>query len=263
MSVGPLPWIVTDSPLGRRNPTMKLSLLLLVSATMLFVFDPLTPAILYPLALAAVWFGARPQPRFLLLAHVPFIGFGLGMLVVNSITRPGEELFSFLGLQATVEGVRLGASMALRTFVIGVLSIGFVFSTDAVALTDSLHQQARLGPRLSHAVMAGYQILQDLPATWQLIRQAHAVRSPESSPGVRQFGHAAFSLLVVSLRRGERMAQSLESRGLGLAPRTIWKPVKLHRADWAMAAAVLAVLAVVLGLGITGGWIRGYSALLG
>ncbi len=268
MSAGPLPWVVTTSPLGRRNPTMKLALLFVVSFAMLFVFDPLTPALLYPLALASVLIWGRPPPRMLLLAHIPFIGFALGMLMINAITRPGEELFTFPGLQASVEGVNLGASLALRTFVLGVLSIGFVFSTDAVALTDSLHQQARLGPRLSHAILAGYQMFQDMPGTWQTIRQAHAVRAPEPAPGVRrprirEFGHAAFSLLVVSLRRGERMAQSMESRGLGLAPRTIWKPIRLQRADWTMAVGVLSVLAVVLGLGLAGGWIRGYSALWG
>ncbi|MDN5813896.1 MAG: energy-coupling factor transporter transmembrane component T family protein [Arthrobacter sp.] len=268
MSAGPLPWVNTATPLGRRNPTMKLAVLFVVSFALLFVFDPLTPALLYPLALAAVLIWGRPSPRMLLLAHIPFLGFALGMLMINAITRPGEELFTVLGLQASVEGVTLGASLALRTFVLGVLSIGFVFSTDAVALTDSLHQQARLGPRLCHAILAGYQMLQDMPGTWQTIRQAQSVRAPAPAPGVRrpgirEFGHAAFSLLVVSLRRGERMAQSMESRGLGLAPRTVWKPIRVERTDWIMAFGVLTVLVVVLGLGVTGGWIRGYSALWG
>lgn len=268
MSAAPFPWVVTTTPLGRRNPTMKLALLFVVSFALLFVFDPLTPALLYPLALAAVLIWGRSSPRMLLLAHIPFLGFALGMLMINAITRPGEELFTVLGLQVSVEGVNLGTSLALRTFVLGVLSIGFVLSTDAVALTDSLHQQARLGPRLSHAVLAGYQMLQDLPGTWQTIRQAHGVRAPELAPGlrrptIREFGHASFALLVVSLRRGERMAQSMESRGLGLTPRTIWKPNRLERADWIMATGVLSVLAVVLGLGVAGGWIRGYSALWG
>ena len=138
------------------------------------------------------------------------------------------------GLQITAEGLAVGASLGLRSMVIGVLSIGFVASTDGVALMTSLHQHARLGVRMTYAVLAGYRMLQEMPAEWQTIRSAHQVRAPLRSngrprSGVLSFGRSAFALLVVSLRKGERMAQSLESRGLGLGPRTTWRPVPLGR----------------------------------
>lgn len=257
---------VVGSALERRNPTVKLALLFVVSIVLMFVFDPITPAVLYLLGLAGILAATRIRARVLLLAHIPFLGFAFGLLIVNALSRPGEPVFEFVGLRVTVEGLTVGASLALRTLVIGILSIGFVTSTDGVKLMTSLHQHAGLGARLTYAILAGYRLLQGMPREWQTIRHAHAVRAPLRSDGrvpfgASTFGRAAFSLLVVSLRTGERMAQSLESRGLGLSPRTTWRPVPLDRTDWAMAAIVLVVLALVLAAGSLLGYLEGFDAL--
>jgi energy-coupling factor transport system permease protein len=252
---------VAPSPLSRRNPTIKLALLFLVSLVLLFVFDPVTPGVLYLLGLAAVLGFARIPARTLLLAHLPFVGFALGILIVNALSRPGEVLVDFPPIRVTVEGLVVGSSLALRTMSIGILSIGFVATTEPVALMTSLNQHARLSARVTFAVLAGYRMLQQLPREWQVIRQAQSVRSPlrargDTRFGVRAFGRAAFALLVVSLRRGERMSQSLESRGLGMGERTVWRPVPLGAGDWLLLVGTLAVVALVmtvvgaLGLGL-------------
>jgi len=266
VSAGIEPRRFTDSPLGRRNPTVKLALLFAVSLALLFVFDPVTPAALYVLALTAVAASARIPARVLLLSHIPFVGFGLGLLVVNALSRPGTTVWEVAGLGVTTEGLSVGASLGLRSMVIGVLSIGFVASTDGVALMASLHQHARLGVRMTYAVLAGYRMLQEMPAEWQTIRSAHAVRAPlhpngRPRGGMRSFGRSAFALLVVSLRRGERMAQSLESRGLGLGPRTTWRPVPLGRADGWLAVAVLLAIALVFAASAAMGFWEGGGSL--
>ena len=161
-------------------------------------------------------------------------------------------------IRVTVEGLLVGSALALRTMAVGILSIGFIGTTDPVALMTSLHQHARLSARVTFAVLAGYRMLQQLPREWQVIRQAQSVRAPlrdngATRFGLREFGRAAFTLLVVSLRRGERMSQSLESRGLGLGARTVWRPVPLGPADWLLLAGTLGVLALVIaGVGTLG-----------
>lgn len=260
------PLRIAGSPLSRRNPTIKLALLFSVSLAMLLVYDPFTPAVLYLLALVAITVWGRIPARTLILLHVPFIGFGLGMLIVNALSRPGDVLLDFPGFRVTTQGLTIGASLALRTLVIGIMSIGFITSTDGVSLMTSLHQQARLGPRITYAVLAGYRMLQEMPREWQIIRQAQSVRSPlrrDGMPatGLRGFGHAAFTLIVVSLRKGERMSQSLEARGLGLTPRTIWHPIHIHRTDWFMSTGVVAVLGAVFTISWCLGFFTGPSAL--
>lgn len=257
---------VAGSPLSRRNPTVKLAVVFAVSATMLFVFDPITPAVLYVLALAGVLGFAGVAPRALALAHLPFAAFAVGLFVVNVLSRPGQVLWEAAGLRVTVEGISIGAALAMRTLLIGVLAIGFLVSTDPVALMTSLHQNARLSARVTYAILAGYRMLQELPREWDTIRRAHAVRAELRSDGTlprspRQLAGAVFTLLVVSVRKGERMAQSLESRGLGLSPRSTWRPMKVEPADWVLVAAVLAVVAAVLATGAATGTLVSFGGL--
>lgn len=261
------PAAACGSALARRNPTVKLALLFVVSLTLVFILDPVTPAVLYVLVVIAVAASTRIAPRTLALMHLPFLAFGLGIFMVNALSRPGQVLWTAGPLRITVEGLSVGGSLALRTLVIGVLAIGFIVSTDGVRLMHSLHQQARLGPRVTYAVLAGYRMLQEMPREWQTIRQAHAVRAPLRPDGtlprsLTSLGRASFALLVVSVRKGERMAQSLESRGLGLSPRTTWRRIRLTGADWLMTVGVLAVLAaVVIASGMLG-YLEGFDALL-
>ena len=56
----------------------------------------------------------------------------------------------------------------------------------------------------------------------------------------------AFSLLVDAVRRADRIAFALESRGLGEGPRTLWRPVPLGAADALLSLGVAVVVAAVL-----------------
>lgn len=258
--------MIPDSPLARRNPSIKLGVVFLVSLAVMFVLDPVTPALLYLLAVGAVVAFARVPARTLLVGHLPFIAFGFGVLLVNVLSRPGTVLWQAGPLRATAEGLSVGGALALRTLLIGVLAIGFLSSTDGVALMHSLRENARLSPRVAYSVLAGYRMLQDMPREWATIQHAHAVRAPLRSDGrlprgPRHLARVIFTLLVVTVRRGERMAQALESRGLGLTPRTTWRPVPVERADWLVAAAVLATVAAVVAATAAAGVLRGPGAL--
>lgn len=253
------------SPLARRNPTVKLALLALVSVVVVFVLDPLTPAVLYALALVGVAAGTHVRGRTLAATHVPFVLFAAGVLMVNAVSRPGAPLWQAGPLEVTAEGLSVGGALAARALLIGVLATGFVLSTDGVALMTSLHHNAHLPARVAYAVLAGYRLLQELPREWETIRHAHAVRAPwrggRPPRGVRHYAGVVFTLLVVSVRTGERMAQALESRGLGLEPRTLWQPTTVSRTDWLFAAAVLAVLGAVLVVSALLGVLQGPGAL--
>lgn len=258
----------SDSPLARRNPTIKLALLSVVSLVAMFLLDPITPAVLYALGLVGVVMSVRVPLRTLLLAHVPFLSFALSVFVVNTLSRSGTVLWQVGLFRVTGEGLSIGAALAARTMLIGVLAVGFLLSTDGVALMTSLHQNARLGARLTYAILAGYRMLQEMPREWAMIRHAHTVRADlrtrtRAPRGPRHLAGVIFTLLVVSVRKGERMAQALESRGLGLEPRTTWRPVHVNGTDWWFAAGVLTlVAAVILGSAMLG-ILQGPAALFG
>lgn len=257
---------VLSSPLARRNPTVKLVVVFIVSLGLLFLLDPVSTWTLYALAVVGVFVGAKIPWRTLLLAQLPFIAFAFGVFWINVVSRPGDVLWEFGLLRVTVEGISMGAALAARALTIGALSVGFIYSTDAVRLMASLHQHARLPARVSYAVMSGYRLLEQLSREWTIIRHAQDVRAPLSAAGRprrgwRSFLSAGFTLLITALRRGERVAESLESRGLGLHPRTIWRPVELGRADALFAVGVVLVLAAVICGAALAGVLRGPGSL--
>ena len=265
---GPTGGVISDSPLARRNPAVKLGLVMVVCTVAVFVLDPVTPTFLYLLALAGVAVSLRAPARTLALAHTPFVAFAAGLLVVNALSRPGAQMWHAGPLRITEQGLTVGAALAARTLLVGVLAIGFLLSTDGVALMTSLHHNLRLGPRVTYAILAGYRMLQEMPREWSTIRHAHAVRPVQDRSGrlsrdPRHLTAVVFTLLVISIRKGERMAQALESRGLGLHPRSTWRPTPLTTADAVLTAIVLGTVALVLAVSAWFGTLEGPGALIG
>lgn len=252
--------------LARRNPSVKFLAVFFISLVLLFVFDPVTPLLLYLLALpAVVGLGGVPLRR-LVRAQLPFASFGVSLLLVNAVSRGGAVVASVGPLEVTDDGVSVGTSLALRTLVIGICAVGFVRTTDPIELVASVHQQARLPARPAFAVLSAYRLLDELPETWRTIRRAQAVRQPGLERGrlprsLPLLARAGATLLVMALRRAERTAVTLELRGLGAGERTIWRPIVVQPADIALLGVVVAVTVGVLIIGELGGWLRGVGAL--
>ncbi|GCD20075.1 hypothetical protein CTKZ_16370 [Cellulomonas algicola] len=256
-----------DSVLHRRNPTVKLAVSFAVALVLLVPVDPWTPAVLLVLALPAATLAGRLGARTVLRALALFTPFALSLLAVNAVTRPGAVLAHVGGLEVTTTGLTVGGALALRTLLVGLLSVAFTLTTDAGRLMTSLHQHARLGPRATFAVLAGYRVLEQLPERWETVRRAQAVREPARRPGARlpsdpaSLARAAFTVLVVSLRQGERLAIALEQRGLGAGPRTVARPVPLDRRDLVLAVVVLGAVGVVLLASWRSGVLRTWSTV--
>jgi len=252
--------------LERWNPTVKLATVLVVSTAALLVTDPVTPATGWVLTVAALLTLGRVPVRTLALAHVPFVVFATSLLVVNVVTRPGGAAVPLGPFTVGADGLTIGAALALRTLLVGALSLALVLTTDPVRLMTSLHQHARLPATWTFAVLAAHRLLVELPDAWHTIRCAQAVRDPRRRPGrlpwsPRSLGAAAFALLVGAVRRSERLTVALESRGLGSGPRTTSRPVPLGVPDVVAAGAVLAVAGAVVAAGVLGGWVTGIGAL--
>lgn len=236
--------------LGGRNPTVKILTLFAISFAVLFLWDPLLLLILYLVAVVAIRWAARIRWPHLLLAQIPFVMFGLGVFMVNAVTRPGEQAFD-APIRITVEGLSAGTALALRALIIGIGAVAFIASTPPRDMMISAIQHGRLPPRFGYALLAGQRTLEQLPRTWATIRAAQAVRAPlnrrgEPKHGMRDFGRAAFALLVGAIRSSERIALALEARGLGDGPRTLWRPVPIGAADAMFVAVVLGSFAVIV-----------------
>ncbi|MBX9246759.1 energy-coupling factor transporter transmembrane protein EcfT, partial [Actinotalea ferrariae] len=199
----------TSSWLAGCDPSVLLGVVVALPVMLVRTFDARPLAVLWALAVAAALTVARVPLRRLVAAQLAFVWFGLSLLAVNAVTRDGDVVGRWLGLEVTDHGLAMGAGLAVRTLLIGVCAVAFWHASEPERLLGSLHQVARLPVRASCAMLAAYRLLDDLPAEWATVRRGQAARDPRRvragrvvpSSDPASVARAAFALLATSVRR--------------------------------------------------------------
>jgi energy-coupling factor transport system permease protein len=120
----------------------------------------------------------------------------------------------------------------------------FVLTTDPAEFVLALIQQARVPFRVGYAVFAAYRFVPLLQEEFDNIRAAHQMRGASGANllgRAREFFGYAIPLLAIAVRRGERLALSMDARAFGaLSNRTYYRTTSWGRKDlvFAMGAAV-------------------------
>jgi energy-coupling factor transport system permease protein len=229
--------------LTRLNPLTGLGLLAVIGLVVSFVLEPL-PVLLLHLALLGLLLVAGTALSMILRNHLVFAPFALGVLMVNAISRPGEPVAVVGPLEATDDGVRIGLALALRVLVVAVPAVALARASDPTRLVIAAIDHLRVPHTAGFALLTAHRMLAAMPQEWQTLLDAGRVRAPldrRGRPRLGVTGHvrAAFALLVGSIRRGDRIADALEVRGVRTRERTRRLAVPFRRLD---AAAVVTVL---------------------
>lgn len=238
------------SPLGRRDPTVKLAAALALTLSLLLVIDPVTPLLHLTLACTAgIVLGGVP-PSALARALAPLVLVGLGFVWTNALfARPG------------VDGLAFGIAIALRGLAIGALSVVFVLTTDPSRLVASLVAHARVPWRIAYPFLAAYRFLPFFAQEYEQAALALRVRGIE--PGASLLARARRAvvslplLFAIAIRRASQIAIAMDARGFGAARRrTSLRESPLTAGDAIFAFLALAAGAAILGAGMVGGWLR-------
>jgi energy-coupling factor transport system permease protein len=250
------------SYLQRRNPTVKLLVLLVVFGGLTVVFDPFTPAVFFALALMSGWLLGGIRPTRTLHTLLPFIatvfGIFLANILFNRLNTTSDALF-FLGpLKITRPALTTGASLSFRMLSFAAFSIAFVRTTDANDLILSLVHQLRLHYRLAYGTMVGYRMLPLLQGEYETIRAAHRVRGVQERGGrFAVFGRMkrySIPLLAGAVRRANRVALAMDARGFGAFPeRSYRRRMRVNGQDFLfLAAAVVLTTGLIVLLDVAG-----------
>lgn len=248
-------WHDTDSMLHRLNPLTKLALALPVAVLVAFFNEPFTPLALGALAAVATWrLGRVPwmsiqRPLSLSL----LLGFGLFWSSVVFYAGPGSDAPSLAPgpIRVSPDGLLYGVTIVCRLVAIFAASLMFVLTTNPVDFVAALIQQAKLPVRVGYAVFAAYRFMPLVHEEFENIQAAHHVRGGAGGAGpiawARQMFGYAIPLLAISVRRAERVALAMDSRGFGARPdRTYYRRTSFHRADlWFVLGALTAVALTV------------------
>ena len=248
--------------LARRNPTIKLAALIAAALPLTFVFDPLTPLVLFAVALVAGRFlgglTVRAQLRPLAVFVLAGVAIFLGNVFFNKQNGTSPVVVSLGAVDITRAALWAAGSLWMRLLCFALLSLVFVRTTEPQRLLLSLVHQLRMSDKVAYGVMVGYRMLPVFQADYDTIRAAQRLRGVrEGSAFLHPFARLrryALPLLTGAIRRGGRIAIAMDARAFGALPkRTYRERMVVTAADWLFLAMVTAlVAAVVLGVWLSG-----------
>ncbi|MFZ4451420.1 energy-coupling factor transporter transmembrane component T family protein [Salibacterium aidingense] len=235
--------------LQKVNPSLKLAGVLMIIAVMVPVFDPWTPLFLFGLTVLLIIGLGGVSIRFLGLLLLPFLVFAFSFLWIQ-VVFPDERgetiLFSIGSMPVALENVYTGISLGMRALVFASWSLLFVLTTDPTRFMLSLIQQCKLPPRFGYGMMAAYRFLPMFREELQQIRTAHRIRGLGEKRGLKQFKRYFIPLMAGAIRKAERTAIAMESKGFdGRRSRPFYRRIHWNRYDACFIGLFLTLLVVI------------------
>ncbi|WP_047982250.1 energy-coupling factor transporter transmembrane component T family protein [Ornithinibacillus contaminans] len=251
------------------NPSIKAFSVLIPGVLLGLHYDIFTPLLYLLLVLVITFFGARIPIIKWLKVFTPFLFIALGfgwmtMLYTSNEFTSGEVLFSVWKFDVTEGSLITGISLALRSLCFVALSLLFIFTTDSTKFMLSLMQQCKLPPKITYGILAGYRFLPTFQQEFQIIKQAHRIRGVSRTPGfggkLQQIKRYAIPLLANGIRKAERVAIAMESKGFtGDTERTYYHEMKISIRDWLFLSMMIGALFIIASLS----YLFGYLSILG
>ncbi|MBC7725228.1 MAG: energy-coupling factor transporter transmembrane protein EcfT [Burkholderiaceae bacterium] len=225
----------------RVNPVAKLAASAVIGIALVLSIDWVSATV--ALAFEAVLFlfaGLGPR-RFMLRTLPVWVAAVFGAITILLYGVPsGQTYFQFLLINVTDGSIELAIATFLRVLAIGLPAVVLFVTVDPTDLADGLAQVLRLPSRFVLGALGGLRLVGLFLEDWKSLELARRARGIADTGRVRRFAGQAFALLVLSIRRGSKLATAMEARGFGSdTPRT-----------WARESRFGAREQVLVGIGV-------------
>ena len=243
------------SALERVNPVAKLGAAVIVGVVLLLSLDVVSASVALVLELV-LFIGAGVGIRRLLVrSSVILVAAVLAGLTIAFYGRAsGAVRLEFLFAHVTDGSLALAGDTVLRILAIGVPAIILFVSIDPTDLADGLAQVLHLPSRFVLGGLAALRLIDLFVDDWRSLELARRARGIADRGRLRRLASMSFALLVLSLRRGSKLATAMEARGFGGMARRTWaRPSRFGAAEWALIAISTAVVAIATGSAIAAG----------
>ncbi|MET0975021.1 MAG: energy-coupling factor transporter transmembrane component T [Leifsonia sp.] len=211
---------IRPTAIARINPVAKLAAALCISITLLLSIDVVSAAVALTLEAVLLGFAGISGRQFWMRTLPLWIAAPLaGVTTVLYGQDSGPVLWEGAFITVTEGSLALGLAIMLRVLAIGLPGIVLLATTDPTDLADGLAQVVRLPARFVLGALAGLRLVGLGIEDWRALGLARRARGVADARGpigaVRRFIGQAFALLVISVRRGSKLATAMEARGFG------------------------------------------------
>ncbi len=237
-----------ESRMSRVNPVAKLGAAAAITVPLVLTLDVVSASVALVLELLLMplaglgWreFWAR---TWIVWALAPLTGLTIALYGRTS----GEVYVDWLFVTVSEGSLVLALATTIRVLAIALPSVVLFASVDPTDLADGLGQVLRLPARFVLGALAGLRMVGLFLDDWRSLELARRARGVADRGRLRRFLGMAFALLVLSLRRGTKLATAMEARGFGApVPRTWARESVFGAREWMLVACGAAISAIAV-----------------
>lgn len=238
-----------DTWMYQINPTLKLSVMMLVFILILFTHNPNTLMNLAMFMFLFFLLFNGYSLKIVLLILLPFLFIFVSTSSSMIMFGKGDTTWVKWGfIHITEESFYRGIHIGLRAFVFGLLGLLFSMTTKPVNLFYSLMQQAKLSPKYAYSFLAGYRLIPIMIEEFNVIHRAMKVRGIGRQKGigraVNKLKAYSIPLLSQSIRRAFRIGVAMETKQFSSnAKRTYYYKIGFSKLDVCFICVIILIIA--------------------
>lgn len=168
----------------------------------------------------------------------------------------GDDIFKFGWMHISQGSLYLAICTFVRVASVAVPGVILAIGLDPTDLADGLVQILHFSPRFVYGALAGLRMFSLLQNDWRAFGLARRSRGISDGKALQRMLSQSFGLLVLSIRRGTKLATAMEARAFGSSIKRVpARKSKLTAYDWIFYVICIAVPAISLYASIqTGYW---------
>ncbi|MCF1765264.1 energy-coupling factor transporter transmembrane component T family protein [Corynebacterium argentoratense] len=241
--------------LEKVNPVVRLIAVMLLTTPLLFSVDVVSAAVclafvvaLAPLCgVGLVQLAKTAWPVFAVLPVA-----GLSMALYGK--RGGHEYFSFFYAHVTDNSLMLAAAIMVRMLAVSLPVIIVARTLDSTRLGDGLAQVLHFPARFVIGAVSAVRMVGLFRRDWQALGRARRSRGLANDGRIFRAFTMVFALLVLALRRADKLATAMDARGFGAPGKRTWaRPSTVGMPDVAAVCVAIAVAAISIAVAVVTG----------
>ncbi|WP_374459159.1 energy-coupling factor transporter transmembrane protein EcfT [Microbacterium sp.] len=242
---------------ARINPVAKLGVSALIAVPLILTLDPVSAAVALVLEAVLFLFAGIGWREFWVRTWPVWLAAPLtGLTIALYGDTSGTVYVDWFVLRISEGSLALAVATMLRVLAIALPSVVLFITVDPTDLADGLGQILRLPARFVLGALAGLRMVGLFLDDWRALELARRARGVADRGRIRRFLGMAFALLVLSIRRGAKLATAMEARGFGAPGRRTWaRESRFGAPEWALLAVGAAISGIAIAAAVaTGAW---------
>ncbi len=240
---------------ARINPVAKLAASALIALPLILTIDWVSASVALALECVLFLFAGLGWREFWLRTWPVWIAAPLTALTIALYGQASGHIYvEWLVLRISDGSLALALATFFRVLAVALPSVVLFVTVDPTDLADGLAQIVRLPARFVLGALAGLRMVGLFLDDWRAIELARRARGVADRGRIRRFVGMAFALLVLSIRRGSKLATAMEARGFGAPVRRTWARASTFGGrEWALVAIGAAVSAIAVTASVAAG----------